>query len=138
MGFIPMPRTLACCLVSAALILAAVTSGGHAEAKPAKVGDSTAHELAAQSRPTAKLSPAAHPWSKGHKAKAAPHPKVATPVTPAKPHATPAPAPTAKAKPKPDQKIKAVEPKAKPKAKPAPVRPGSAPTTPTPTPLARA
>jgi hypothetical protein len=135
-----MPRTLARCLLSAALILAVVASARRADAKPTKLGDATAADLAAQSRPKAAAPAQPQPQAK---AKAAPAPaKAAAPAAPrtiakAKPPATPKAKaklkPKADAKPKSDQKIKAVTPK----TKPVPARPNG-PATPTPTPLARA
>lgn len=129
-----MPRSLARRLfsvaLSVALILALVASSRRSEAAPPKVGDATARELAAQSRPTAKAAPPAQPRAK---ATAAPHRRAAPAARPhastkAKAHAT------AKAKPRSDHKVKA-----KSGVKHAPVRPSVAPRKPaTKAPLARA
>lgn len=113
-----MPASLVRCLLSVALILTALAFARSAHATPTKVGDATARELAAQSRPTAKAAPPAHPRAR---AKAAP------PHAKARSHAT------AKAKPKTDQKVKANANKAKPKAKPVRARPAVAKPTPAPT-----
>lgn len=134
-----MPRTLARCLLSVAVVLAGIASAQAAGANPAKKGDATAHELATQSQTVAKLAPVSKPAGKPHAAK--PHA--------AKPHAASKVKPTAKAAPpakakhaKPDQKVKAKVPppsaKTKPNAKPAKrAAPAKAPA-PKPTPLARA
>lgn len=108
-----MPASLVRYLLSVALVLAVIACTRSADATPTKVGDATARELAAQSRPTAKAAPPARPRAR---AKAAPHAK------PVKPHATKAHT-TAKAKPKSDLKVKANATKAR--AKPARTRPSA-------------
>ena len=129
-----MPRTLARCLLSVAVVLAGIASAQAAGANPAKKGDATAHELATQSQTVAKLAPVSKPAGKPHASK----PHAASKVKP-----TAKAAPPAKAKhAKPDQKVKAKVPppsaKTKPNAKPAkPAAPAKAPAT-KPTPLARA
>ena len=132
-----MSRSLARCLVSVALVLAVIVSSRRAEAKPATLGETTAGELAAQSRPTAKAAP---PAKARAKAKAKQHPKAA-PVakhTSAKAKASARAKPPASAKPKPDQKVKA-NAKTRTKTKTVPVRPSTAPAKPAgKPPLARA